>query len=418
MIGINLRPLKPEGKPFDPFSMSLSRTFKGFLALALVAVSANAGAVTVAANDATNPWLSKRMTRDELLPQIKSAASYLARQQLADGQFVYLNDPRGKARKRSGDKYSLIRHLGSVYALLRAHEQSPDPAFITAARRGLDFALGFVGDQDGVTSLKGINGKPSLGENGFLVLDLALYAKLQGPNFAKDRDVTERLASFVDDHLEYGNEFSTKEQWAECQAAMGLILYQETFGLPKDRARSFVSTVEKWLIAARKDGRRTHWSIQAAAWLGRARPNVDKLLLEEGLLAGHSQLEGVYDKASAGKTTRLVGAKNGKLNSCNATARNEGLIAAHVIAKRLFRTDEASYFLNRVKEHLAFAMQFQYGAAGNLYEKDPLLSRLGRLFGLGGGVFDSPQNGSVRIDYVSHHIRAMTAFLQATGDQR
>lgn len=395
--------------------MRMFRWFTAIVPLALALVPARADAVVVRAGDETNPWLGKGMTRAELLPQIKSSASYLARQQLADGQFVYLNDPRGKARKDKGDKYSLIRHLGSVYALLRAHEQSPDPAFLKAARRGLDFALAFVVEKDGVTMLKGINGKPNLGENGFLVLDLALFAKLGGEGAALDRDVTDRLAAFVDDNLEYGNKLSTKEQWAECQAAMGLILYQETFGLPKDRARNYVSTAEKWLIAARKDGRRTHWSIQAAAWLARARPNVDKLLLEEGLLAGHAQLENVFDRSSAGKVSRLVGSKAGKLNSCNATARNEGLIAAHGIARRLFRNSEAAYFLKRVKEHLAFAMQFQYGAAGNFYEKDPLLSRMGRLFGLDGGVFDSPKAGTVRIDYVSHHLRAMAAYLQATS---
>lgn len=384
------------------------------LAFALTFASApRAAAVSLRAGDETNPWLGKEMTRDELLPQIKRSASYLARQQLGDGQFVYLNDPRGKARKDKGDKYSLIRHLGSVYALLRAYEQSPDPAFLKAARRGLDFALGFVVEKDGSTWLKGVSGKPNLGENGFLVLDLTLYAKLQGEGFVKDRDVTDRLAAFVDENLEYGNRLATKEQWAECQAAMGLILYQETFGLPKDSERNYVSTAEKWLIAARKDGRRTHWSIQAAAWLARARPGVDKILLEEGLLAGHSQLENVFDQSSAGKVSRLVGSKAGKLNSCNATARNEGLIAAHGLAKRLFRTSEATYFLKRVKEHLAFAMQFQYGATGNLYEKDPLLSRMGRLFSLDGGVFDSPKSGSVRIDYVSHHLRAMAAYLDA-----
>ena len=389
------------------------RFSRSILLLVLALGSARAEAVSSPFGDGKNPWLGLEMTREELLPAITRTAGYLVRQQLADGQFVYLNDPRGKARQASGDKYSLIRHLGAVYALLRAHEQAPNPAVLAAARRGLDFAKGFVVTKGGVSQLKGLNGKPNLGENGFLVLDLALYAKLQGPGFAADRTMTDALAGFVADHLVYGNELSTKEQWAECQAAMGLILYQEAFGAPRGRATSYITTAEQWLIAARNDGKRSHWSIQAASWLGRARPNVDKLLLEEGLIAGHAQMEGVFDQNSAGSSPRLVGSKAGKLNSCNATARTEGLIAAHSLAKRLYRTDEAQYFWSRAKEHLAFGMQFQYGSPGNFYERDPLLSRLGRLFHLDGGVFDSPANGSVRIDYVSHHLRAMTAFLSA-----
>lgn len=415
--GLCSRLIKCEAKPFDQLFMKYLQISCAILLVASLAFGVRAQAVTTSSFGlGKNPWLGRTLTKAELLPQIQRAAGYLARQQLADGQFVYLNDPRGKARQDKGDKYSLIRHLGAVYALLRAHEQSPTPAYLEAARKGLEFAKGFVVTKGGESLLRGLTGRPNIGENGFLVLDLALYAKLKGPGFEKDLELGKKLANFVADNLVYGNKLQTKEQWAECQAAMGLILFQEVFGAPKERSESYVSVAEKWLIGAHKDGKRSHWSIQAIAWLGKARPNADKILLEDGLLAGHQQMEGVYDVASSEGQNRLVGSKKGKLNSCNATARNEGLIAAHVLARRLFRPEEASYFLARVKEHLAFAMQFQYGAYGNFYEKDPVLSRMGRLFNLDGGVFDNPTNGSVRIDYVSHHLRAMAAYLSATGE--
>jgi len=53
--------------------------------------------------------------------------------------------------------------------------------------------------------------------------------------------------------------------------------------------------------------------------------------------------------------------------------------------------------------------------AGNLFEKDPRWSRLARLFDLNGGVFNTPRTGFVRVDYVSHHVRAMASYLEGPG---
>ncbi len=358
-----------------------------------------------------NPWLGREMSRADLLPSLTRAADYLVRQQLDDGQFVYLNDPRGKARRENGDRYSLIRHLGAVYALLRAYETVQDPHYLEAARRGATFAKGFVVSTPKETKLVGLNGQPQLGESGFLLLDLSLAAKLDPKGAGDDASLAAKLAAFVTANLTFGNRFSTKEQWAECQTIMGLVLYQQVFAVDA----KILDVAKTWLAAAQKDGHRSHWSIQAIAWLGRAAPATDKHLLEEGLLAAHAELSDVLNADSASETPRLVGSHFGKLNSCNASARNEGLIAAHFLAKQLFRNDEARFFLDRVKEHLAFALQFQYGMTGNFYEADPLKARLGRLFHLDGGVFDSPDAGYVRIDFVAHHVRALAAYLTSSA---
>ena len=60
---------------------------------------------------------------------------------------------------------------------------------------------------------------------------------------------------------------------------------------------------------------------------------------------------------------------------------------------------------------MAYAMQFQYGNPHNFYAKDKRMLRIGKLFDMDGGVFNDPQTGHVRIDYVSHHIRAMAAWV-------
>jgi hypothetical protein len=91
------------------------------------------------------------------------------------------------------------------------------------------------------------------------------------------------------------------------------------------------------------------------------------------------------------------------------------LIAAYNVAMRLGKPAEARLYKARIREHLAHAMQFQFGMEGNIYEKDPRWTRLARLFDMNGGVFNTPRTGFVRVDYVSHHVRAMAAFLEGPG---
>lgn len=355
-----------------------------------------------------NPWLNREMTREDLLAPMEQAADYLLRHQLADGQFVYLKDPLGKCCRSKPEAYSLIRHLGAVYALLRAYEIDHAAEYLASAERGIAFAARFMQKEaDKVGSLnvvRGMKGKVSIGENGFLLLTTVLYDRL-APQPAHER-LSDELAAFVASALVYDGPYATSGQWAESQALIGLMQY---YKYRRQDAR-LLAVARDWLNAMRAEERHSHWSVQAIQAFVEIVPEAGPEFSDYVARAGHLLLEDVLIEGPL-KDRRLIGGRKGLFNSCSATARNEGLIACHVVAKTQGLTTDASFFLDRVKEHLAHALQFQYGLTGNLYEDDPDMTRMGELFGMRGGVFDNPKKAYVRIDFVAHHIRAIAAYL-------
>jgi hypothetical protein len=362
-----------------------------------------------------NPWLAKQLTKAELLPAMTSASDYLVRNQLADGQFIYIKDPLGKCCRDKADKYSLIRHLGGVYAMLRTHQHAPDQKYLAAAKAGIDFVLRFRADYSGAQIVYGMGDEVSIGENGFLLIDTVLYDQLTGGDTYKQ--VSSELAKFVAGALRYDGKFATSGQWAESQALIGLMMYAHATRVPGKVDQTFLSWIEparEWLTEVMQNKKYSHWSVQAIDWYGRVAPDPDPALLSYGVKASEKLLDNVVTAGMGGKA-RLIGSRGGKFGSCGVTARNEGLIAAYNVAMRLGKPAEARLYKARIREHLAHAMQFQFGMEGNIYEKDPRWTRLARLFDMNGGVFNTPRTGFVRVDYVSHHVRAMAAFLEGPG---
>jgi hypothetical protein len=386
-----------------PLSVRLT-AIAALAALSFVAAPETSAKASVWA-EGHNPWLGRELSRDALLPPLESGAYYLLRNQLEDGSFVYIKDPLGKNAKRKKDAYSLIRHLGAVYSLLRAYELLQDAKLLDGSRRGIDFIRRFREEEGGQRIVKSLSGKVSLGENGFLLINQVLYDKLTGGKaYAEESG---QLESFLKKALLYGGPFATKGQWAESQALIGLAHYH-LFQRKDDEA---IEVARRFLTAMMVDERFSHWSVQAQYFYGLMVDFKDHASNAYALESAQKLLEGVATQGKETVKPRLVGARRGKLVSCNATARNEGLIAAHMIAQATGNAERASFFLSRAKEHVAYAMQFQYGQRGNVYADDPQMSRLGRLFNMAGGVVDDPEDAFVRIDYVSHHLRAIAAFL-------
>jgi hypothetical protein len=394
--------------PFHQLAAAAARLAATLAVLALAAgvmpaATQAAPSPTSAAGLGPNPWIARELTAEDLTPSLEAAARFLVRRQLPTGEFHYIVDPLGTCCRPNGDAYSMIRHLGAVYALLRAYEIAPVEDFLTAARRGLEFAARFR-DDDGV--LRGPRGGASFGDNGYFVLDTVLYDALSGTRrFAVAAD---DVADFLQENLVYGGPLSTSAQWAECQAAIGLIAYYKH----RRQDTRLPLVVRRWLDRMMAAGKSSHWSTQAIFWLDQAGGGAGPALVNYALETSRKLLDQVATRAE-GVRTRWVGGRVGRFASCNATARNEALIAAQQIARAHHRDDDAHFYVERVHEHLAYAMQFQYGAEGGLDQGFPTLARLAGLFDLRGGIFNSPSEAYVRIDFVSHHIRAISAFLRS-----
>jgi hypothetical protein len=350
-----------------------------------------------------NPWLKSSFKKQDVLPSIKAGADYLIRNQLPDGQFVYIKDPLGKNPKPS-DRYSLIRHLGSAFALLKAYQVSGTPLYLNSAKMAIDFGKGFLKPYKNFKIIRGIKKRPDIGESGFMLIVTALYDHLsQTKTYA---GTSRSLAKFIKVALKYDGPWSTKGGWAENQAIIGLAHWY----LFHEPDAKIVDIVENWLAAYEEDERSSHWSVQAYYWFSLIDPKQGRAFNQYALESAEEILEDVGTREE-NSGQRLIGARNEALQSCNSTARNEGVIAAWQIASQTGNRKATQFFAKRVREHLAFAMQFQYGNPYNLYDNDKKMQRVSKLFDMSGGVYNDPKTGHVRIDYVSHHIRALAAWL-------
>lgn len=355
-------------------------------------------------NTPQNPWLIKPATDHDLKQSAIDGADYLMRIQAKNGVFTYIQDPFGNCCKKK-PTYSLVRHLGAIYSVLKTYDVNPDERLIYSAINALKFSSRFVQLKDPKSIIRDLRQKPSLAAPGFFLMNLSYYYNLTGD--FKYNPLATRMAEFIIDNLKFDGPFRTRHGWAESQAIIGLAHYYLYV-----KERSIIPKVtEQYLNAMVKANMRSHWSIQAIEWQSRMK-RVSPSMLKFAFDSAHSLLNNVWDSKGQ-KNSTGVGSKGGRLYSSRAASRNEGLIAAYQLAKHYKVDNQANFFKRRIKEHLAFALQFQYGGKGSLLNQKTNHGRIAKVFDLHGGVFNHPEEGYVRIDYVSHHVRSLLSFLDA-----
>ena len=84
-----------------------------------------------------NHRLSFDLSEPNLTTAATQAAHYLSNTQSEDqGRFVYKYLPK---TNREADSYNILRHAGSLYALLDWYRESGDPKVLSATQRGLEY---------------------------------------------------------------------------------------------------------------------------------------------------------------------------------------------------------------------------------------------------------------------------------------
>lgn len=130
---------------------------------------------------------SSRLYAESLTPAIlrdsaRAAGDYLARSVRPDGQFDYLYDAG------TGDlsqDYNMLRHAGTMYAMIELERESPDPVRRAAIGRALRYALAHVGPCVAPVSRAEAaclieDDEIKLGGQGLLLLALTEFAEVTG----------------------------------------------------------------------------------------------------------------------------------------------------------------------------------------------------------------------------------------------
>jgi len=338
------------------------------------------------------------------------AGKYLARSVRNDGSFVYLYDP---IQDREISDYNLVRHAGTIFAMLELYRRNRDPELLSAAERAIGYLLRQVKEgkvQGRVVKFPVEDGKVKLGGNALAVLALAEYERTTGERRYRDqmRALGEWiLATQAPDgrftvHMQGYPDGKVSKFQSEFYPGEAIFALMRLYGLTGEM---------KWLDAADAGARyqlkafaklddaklpHDHWLLYGLNELHRKRPRPE--FLEGAMRFARVIIQAQHTRANQSQPDWEGGFYKPPRSAPTAT-RMEGLNSAYALARDFGLRREAKLIRESIERGTAFLLGIQIGPETAMYCKNPEKSL--------GGVRESLTNFLVRIDYVQHMISAM-----------
>jgi hypothetical protein len=331
-----------------------------------------------------------------------------------DGKFVYIYYPKSGSQP---DDYNILRHAGTIYAMLEVHELTGDQDLLEAAERAIGYLVNTaqpctiegpeVEDQEHLCIVEA--GEVKLGGNALAIIALAKYSELTGNQAHYPlmvalgnwmRAVQGADGEFKVHLLEYasGEASSFRSDYYPGEALLAL---NQLYALDGDPA--WLDAAEagaEWLITVRDGGLETselehdHWLLYALNELYRQRPQEifreHAYKISEAIIAAQNREPQYPD---------WLGSYNQPPRSTPTATRSEGLFSAYLLARDFGDEEWAAAILEALQLNVAFQLGTQFRPESVMYLKDP-----GRSLG---GFHRSLDNYELRIDYTQHNISAL-----------
>lgn len=353
----------------------------------------------------------------DLLGAAEAGGRYLARSVNADGSFVYSYFAK---TDEVPDDYNLVRHAGTLYAMLELYGVTGDPALLEAAQR----AIGYMNDRTlpceahGVDALCPVEGgEVKLGGNALAIVALAEYTRQTGDE--QYLPLMRDLARWIVSVQAADGEFTIHQQvystgeaqtfTSEYYPGEALLALLRLYALDPDEAwLDAAARGATWLITVR-DGELTdaqlshdHWLLYALNELYRYRPDAlyyDHAMRIAGAIVASQHLDPPYPDWAGGYYTPP--------RSTPAATRGEGLSAAYQLARDFGTPQQAQPILEAMQRGAAFTLRTQFYPETAMYLADPPRAL--------GGFHTSLTDYEIRIDYVQHAISSLLGLYRALG---
>ena len=352
------------------------------------------------------------LTKEIVSDTTQQATAYLLEHIQANGKFDYIFNPStGKIPK----KYNLVRHAGTLYALLDAYIQQPNAEHLAKIKLGIDYLL----DKTQACPANGLSlcvvedAKVKLGGNALALVALAKYTQvthdtqylvsMQGLANAIVL-MQEANGHFISDWaISNWQDTGFVSEYYPGEATLGLLeLYKV------DPNPLWLTTARKATdyIALTRDKNLTpknvihdHWMLIAINQLHRVDPQPQDLAHAKKIVLGIQQAQ-----IQGSKILDYNGGYYNPPRSTPAAVRTEGLIAAYHLFTDYDDREFAKTILPTVEKNLRFQIQTRVFPETTLsFQKINT--------GLG-GFQKSVTESEIRIDYVQHNLSGFLGYLR------
>jgi hypothetical protein len=355
--------------------------------------------------------LYQELSRRQLLEAARLGGSYLVAALDSSGRFHY------QYRADTGvvlDKYNILRHAGTIYALLELYEVTRQPELLKAAERAIGYLLRQVqpmtlgGRQVSCVVEKGY---AKLGGNALAVVALAKHAALSGSQ--AHLETIRSLTEWILANQQADGRFAGHKQAYPSGRDTGFVsgYYPGEALLALLRADA-VAPHQPWVDAAargalwliqQRDGQLSdaqlshdHWLLYALNELYRLRP--DEIFLRHAMrLANVIQASQLREAPFSD----WIGGYYTPPRTAPTATRSEALAAAYSLARDFQQQDGLQPILEALRLGNQFQLRTQLVAPTVMHLPDPARAL--------GGFRDSLTDFDVRIDYVQHNLSSLLA---------
>jgi len=376
-------------------------------------------------SDGTQVWplyrghrLHQTYSKEELFAAAVAGGKYLTDAVDENGRFAYSYFPKSDTL---AEDYNIIRHAGTIYAMLELYEVTRDGALLDAAERAIDYLLASAGacPTPGGSEICIVeDGEASLGGNGLSILALTQYMTATGSR--KYLSQVESMGRWILSiqnpdgeffvhilDMEMGQPVDFISEYYPGEALFALVrLYQ------LDGDETWMDAAEngaRWLITVRDGDKRDdelphdHWLLYALNEIYRFRGDplfFDHAMRMAGAIRDSQHLDPGYED--------WVGSYYVPPRSTPTATRSEGLYAAYQLARDFGTPEQADEFLTALRHGVLFQLGTQFQPESVMYLSDPLRCL--------GGFHRELTNYEIRIDYVQHNISSILGLYSIERD--
>ena len=344
-----------------------------------------------------NDFKIKNLDYNTILNRSILGGDFLVKHQYNNGKFYYITSMEGV--DISNNDYSLVRHFGAVYSLLRLYEVTKDNSYIQSAKNALKYSMTQINKNNDTAPAYYNSNNLMLGENGFGLMTLSYYYYLSDKDDAfidETEGIVKHLLNIKDKIIDYK---SKSKKWSTSQACLGLIFYNKYVNNNNQNVFETTTEIINYLI---KMNTSDHWLPQAIYHYSNIF-DIDKKTLK----SYHKKIRGwAFIKTVQFYFTDIISFNKIKRSmfrssqSCGLAANSEGLIAVYKIAKQSNDIVTSAFLKTGLKNSIYNLMQHQISKDGFIKKKNIRIN----FENTEGGWFDSFKNPTIRIDYNRHNI--------------